>query len=77
MSKTYGQVLRKAANELKDIGIENPINDSKIILAHIMGISKEKLLLLDPEIFPKSVESKFFEMINLRKQYQPVSQIIG
>ena len=61
MSKTYAQVLRKAAKELKKIGIENPINDSKIILAHIMGISKEKLLLLDPEIFPKSVESKFFE----------------
>ena len=40
MSKTYGQVLRKAADELKEIGIENPLNDSKIILAHIMGISK-------------------------------------
>ena len=77
MSKTYGQVLRKAANELKEIGIENPFNDSKIILAHIMGITKEKLILLDPEIFPKSVELKFFEKISLRKQHQPVSQIIG
>jgi release factor glutamine methyltransferase len=77
MSKTYAQVLSIASKELKKIGIDNSIGDSKKILAHIMGISKEKLLLLDPEIFPKSVESKFFEMINLRKQYQPVSQIIG
>ena len=77
MSKTYAQVLSIASKELKKIGINNSIGDSKKILAHIMGISKEKLLLLDPEIFPKSVESKFFEMINLRKQYQPVSQIIG
>ena len=77
MSKTYAQVLSIASKELKKIGIDNSIGDSKKILAHIMGISKEKLLLLDPEVFPKSVESKFFEMIDLRKQHQPVSQIIG
>ena len=77
MSKTYAQVLRTAANELKEIGIENSFNDSKIILAHILGISKEKLLLLDSAVFPKSVELKFFEKISLRKQHQPVSQIIG
>ena len=44
MSKTYAQVLSIAANELKEIGIETPFNDSKKILAHIMGISKEELL---------------------------------
>ena len=77
MPKTYAQVISVAANELKKIGIENPFSDTKKILAHIMGISKEKLLLLDPEIFPKSLKPKFFDKINLRKQYQPVSQIIG
>ena len=77
MSKTFGQVLRVTAKELKKIGIDNSIGDSKKMLAHIMGISKEKLLLLEPEIFPKSLEAKFFKMIGLRKQHQPVSQIIG
>ena len=77
MNKTYAQVLLIAAKKLKRIGINDPIGDSKKILAHIMGISKEKLILLEPEIFPKSIKVKFFEKINSRKQLQPVSQIIG
>ena len=77
MSKTFADILSIAAKELKKVGLDNSIGDSKKILAHIMGISKEQLLLLDPEVFPKSVELKFFEMIGWRKQHQPVSQIIG
>ena len=50
MSKTYAQVLSIASKELKKIGLDNSIGDSKKILAHIMGISKEKLLLLNHKL---------------------------
>jgi release factor glutamine methyltransferase len=77
MNKTYAQILLIAAKKLEKIGISSSISDSKKILAGIMGISKEKLVLLDSEIIPQSIKVKFFQKINLRKQFQPVSQIIG
>ena len=59
MNKTYAQILLIAAKKLEKIGISSSIGDSKKILAGIMGISKEKLVLLDSEIIPQSIKIKF------------------
>ena len=77
MNKSISNVLEIATKSLKLHGIENPSGDARKLLSHLLSVSKNRLTLLSSEPISKTVELKYFRMIDARKKHQPVSQIIG
>lgn len=77
MVKSISKILEIATKILNLHGIENPNGDARKLLSHLLGVSKDRLTLLSSGSISKTVELKYFRMIDARKKHQPVSQIIG
>ncbi|MEP2990820.1 MAG: peptide chain release factor N(5)-glutamine methyltransferase [Parasphingorhabdus sp.] len=65
--------LREAAQRLSDIS-DTPRLDAELLLAHSLGISREKLLLDLPNL---SAPSEFSDLVARREKSEPVAHLIG
>src|SRR4051812_2717220 len=69
-------VLREAVLALQRAHIETASLDARLLLQHVLGISCEELLAGETALSP-SQEAQFNELIDKRKNRQPVAQLIG
>ncbi|RMD84866.1 MAG: peptide chain release factor N(5)-glutamine methyltransferase [Candidatus Dadabacteria bacterium] len=72
---SIGDLLRKAALSLE--GSSSPRLDSELILAHVLGCSKEDLVLRQNECLPKAIVQKFCLLLKKRRDGEPVAYITG
>ena len=71
--KTY-ELINLGSNFLKDNRILSSRIDSEIILSHIMGIPREKLLVDEKDIQPDKIK-KFKSLILRRSKNEPIAYI--
>ena len=71
--KTY-ELINLGSNFLKDNRILSNRIDSEIILAHITGISRERLLIDEKDIRPDKIK-KFKSLILRRSKNEPIAYI--
>lgn len=69
-------LLAKGKNELKQVS-NTPFLDSEILLSKVINSSKEYLIAHSNEEMPKASENFFWRLIQRRKNYEPISQIIN
>ncbi len=70
-------ILKAATVKLEASGIESARLDASILLAHVLGISRE-MLLITPEKLLNNIEiQQFNELIVRRVAKEPVAYIIG
>tara|TARA_B100000029_G_scaffold476632_1_gene520908 strand:+ start:5901 stop:6737 length:837 start_codon:yes stop_codon:yes gene_type:complete len=71
--KTY-ELINLGSNILKDKRITSNRLDSEIILSHIMGVSRENLLINEENIQKDKIK-KFKSLISKRSKYEPIAYI--
>ena len=71
------ELLRKATNRLTGAGIDTPGLDARVLLAHSMSETVEKLILHNGADVPGEAAFKFGENLVRRLSREPVARIVG
>jgi release factor glutamine methyltransferase len=58
-------------------GITDAAGDARHLVAHALGIKRDRLLLLGPDLIPAEVEAPLAAMLARRIAHEPVTRIIG
>ncbi len=73
----WNEVLRGAARELSDAGIDDPMRDARRLLAHSLGIAADRVTLVSSDIAGANEVEGFQGLIRRRALREPVSHIVG
>ncbi len=73
---SVGDVLAGAASVLKAAGIETPQLDAALLLAHTLGMPRERLLLEQGRVLNSNELSGFEHLVLRRSKHEPVAYII-
>lgn len=71
------EALRWAVLKLQQEHIESASLDGRILLEHVLGVSREQLLFSLELPITKEQYNRFGELVEKRAQRQPISQLIG
>ncbi|MFV2053007.1 peptide chain release factor N(5)-glutamine methyltransferase [Aliiroseovarius sp. YM-037] len=74
---TAQDALRDAVQRLRAAGVNDPARDARVLLAHALGISRDRLTLVMPDDMPDTALDRFNKAITAREARQPVAQITG
>jgi len=88
---TYAALLKWAARELDDVGIEGARREAELLLAYILGIRREDLYLMNPQTevganlranaasdaATATVTARFQEVVARRAAREPLAYITG
>ncbi len=76
--KIYAKdALRLAVMELQRGEIESASLDARVLLQHVLGVSREQLLADDRLLLTSQQELQYQDLISRRIRRQPVSQLVG
>lgn len=71
---TIAETLRAGADRLATAGIDNPRLESRILLAHALGLSSEALIR---NLTGRAEPSAFEQMLDRRVEHEPLAYILG
>ena len=74
---TIMEALQWANNKLKKVGVDSPMLDAEILLAHTLGESKAWLFSHFSDKLKTHHRERFHELIDRRSAREPVAYIIG
>lgn len=77
MSRSIDQALRGAVQSLTAAGIPDAANDARYLLAHALGVARDRLILLGPDPLPDAAAQDFAAALQRRLAREPVARIIG
>ncbi|MDX5401224.1 MAG: peptide chain release factor N(5)-glutamine methyltransferase, partial [Rhodobacterales bacterium] len=77
MSRTVDQALRAAVQGLTSAGLPDAASDARHLLAHALGVGRDRLLLLGPEPMSAEAETRLSQALARRLAREPVTRIIG
>ncbi|MBQ1843798.1 MAG: peptide chain release factor N(5)-glutamine methyltransferase [Lachnospiraceae bacterium] len=73
----YSDILEKGENILADAGIDDALNDARLLIEEASGIDYSHLMISMSDEMPAEVEEKYRGYISLRKKRIPLQQIVG
>ena len=74
---TVGAAVGAAAARLRAGGIDTPYLDAAVLLAHLLGISKERLFAEYPEPLAEADRARFERLLERREAGEPVAYLRG
>ena len=74
---TIAQALNKATKKLQTRQISSARLDAEVLLGFILKKPREYLLAHDEKNLSDSLNTKFVQLINRRRKYEPIAYIIG
>lgn len=77
MSRSVDQALRHATQHLLDSGIADAATDARHLLAHALGVGRDRLILMGPQSMPPDAIARLEKGVARRIAREPVSRIIG
>jgi release factor glutamine methyltransferase len=78
MNRMYAKdALRFAVLELQRAEIESASLDARLLLQHVLGVSREQLLADDRLVMTQQQEAQYNELVAKRVRRQPVAQLTG
>lgn len=77
MSRTVDQSLRAAVQALAEAGIPDAAADARHLLAHALGVSRDRLILIGPDPMPIEAQESLDRLLARRIAREPVARIIG
>jgi len=72
-----GQVVRRAAQELREAGIADASLEAEVLLMHALGIDRTRLYLRWNEPLPSSAREVFRRALRRRLRGEPTAYIVG
>jgi len=76
LSHTYKETINLGAGVLSKV-VERNVFESRIILAHVLGVSVESLISRPMEKVKAEDFNRFMDLISRRTKYEPVAYLIG
>ena len=76
-AQTVRDALLAAGARLRGHGVQTPLLDATVLLAHTLGISKERLLAAYPEHVPAAERDRFQDLVAARAAGAPVAYLRG
>lgn len=77
MKKTIRHIQNEALTFLRSSDVLSPAMDIRLLLLHVTGYTQEELLLKKDDILSHDHYQRFMELVNRRKEHEPVAKIIG
>ncbi|MDX5383544.1 MAG: peptide chain release factor N(5)-glutamine methyltransferase [Rhodobacterales bacterium] len=77
MSRTVDQSLRAAVQALAEAGIPDAAADARHLLAHALGLSRDRLILIGPDPMPTEAQESLDRLLARRIAREPVARITG
>ena len=74
---TVQEALRLGIGRLREVGIDDPARDARLLMAACLGVERDRLTLVVHDEFDPLVEAKFFAAIGERQQNRPMSHLLG
>jgi release factor glutamine methyltransferase len=74
--KIYEQI-KQGAEQLNAAGIESSRLDARLLMQHVLQCSREALLLREEQTLLSEQQEAYFQLLEKRIAYQPISQITG
>ncbi len=74
---TGAEALRDAAARLDSAGIDAPMRDARLLLAHALGVESSALLHLAHDALAPDTAATFNTLVQARARHQPLAQIRG
>jgi release factor glutamine methyltransferase len=75
--KTYGELRREAAAQLREVGKESADTDARLLLCHASGCDAAKLIASETEAVAGEIAENFSRLIARRLAGEPVARITG
>ncbi len=69
------EVLRAAANHLRDAQVASPRVDAELLAAHVCGLERVELALAD--VFPPEKLGRYWELVERRAERVPLQHLTG
>jgi release factor glutamine methyltransferase len=70
-------VITAAAERLRSAGSDTPRLDAEVLLMHVLGIDRARLVTRGDEPLPVAVEREFERLVERRIAREPVAYIVG
>jgi release factor glutamine methyltransferase len=74
---TWGEILIQGTSQLKQAGIASPNLDASLLLAHILGISRENLLIHGDRALKTDEISRFLNLASRRIAGESIAYLTG
>ena len=71
------EALRAAVLRLQEARIESASLDARLLLEHVLGYTREQLLLAMDDTMPAGKEAQYRALVEKRARRQPIAQLIG
>ena len=73
----WREIMREAGLRLGAAGVENPLRDARLLLAHALGIEPVDVILRETEHVDAAGLAAFEALVQRRLRHEPVSRIRG
>jgi release factor glutamine methyltransferase len=70
---TVAEALRLAERELAEAGVDTPLVDAELLLAHVLGVSRSAVYLQDP----LEVPGTYRVLLGRRRRREPLAYVLG
>jgi len=74
---TVEEALRQATSLLEGGGIEQPRHEARILLGHVMGLTRERLLLCHRSQMEEPLLNDLIGLVRRRAAHEPIAYLIG
>lgn len=74
---TILEALRWANNHLKKAGVDSPMLDAEVLLAHVLSITRAKLFARFNDPLKPHQQEKFLLLVERRSAREPVAYLVG
>ena len=74
---TIREILSQASAELKSVNIDTPSLDASLLLAHIIGVDRSKLLAMNEDQLSEKIRAEFRSLLDRRINGECVAYIVG
>lgn len=71
------QLLKAGVDRLRAAGLDDPLRDARLLMAHALEIPAGRLTLALHDPLPPGAEARFLALIAEREDRRPVSQLLG
>lgn len=70
-------MISQAAERLRAAGADTPRLDAELLLMHVLGVDRARLVTRGDEALPDAVQREFGRLVERRIAHEPVAYIVG
>ncbi len=74
---TVQGALREAGERLRSAGVDSPEHDAEVLLLHVLGWDRGRLLADGPQSMPPDAETSYRELVEERARRRPLQHLVG